>query len=103
MCEMRRRERDGQKAQLKEQIQQLNLQIEGTQAQEAAKGKELKLLAQELEGVRTLWKQNLVPISRVTTLERDSARMEGERSALVASLAQSRGRIAELELKIHQI
>lgn len=103
LFEMRRTARDGQKAQLREQIKQLNLQIEGTQAQEAAKGKELKLLAQELEGVRTLWKQSLVPISRVTTLERDSARMEGERSALVASLAQSRGRIAELELKIHQI
>lgn len=103
LFEMRRTARDGQKAQLKEQIQQLNLQIEGTQAQEVSKGKELKLLAQELEGVRTLWKQNLVPISRVTTLERDSARMEGERAALVASLAQSRGRIAELELKIHQI
>lgn len=103
LFEMRRTARDGQKAQLREQIKQLNLQIEGTEAQEAAKGKELKLLAQELEGVRVLWKQNLVPISRVTTLERDSARMEGERSALVASLAQSRGRIAELELKIHQI
>jgi HlyD family secretion protein len=103
LFEMRRTARDGQKAQLREQIQQLNLQIEGTQAQEVAKGKEIKLVGQELEGVRTLWKQNLVPISRVTTLERDSARMEGERSALVASLAQSRGRIAELELKIHQI
>lgn len=103
LFEMRRTARDGQKAQLREQIKQLHLQIDGTQAQEAAKGKELKLLAQELEGVRILWKQNLVPISRVTTLERDSARMEGERSALVASLAQSRGRIAELELKIHQI
>jgi HlyD family secretion protein len=103
LFEMRRTARDGQKAQLREQVKQLHLQIDGIQAQEAAKGKELKLLAQELEGVRTLWKQNLVPISRVTTLERDSARMEGERSALVASLAQSRGRIAELELKIHQI
>ncbi|WP_428677615.1 HlyD family type I secretion periplasmic adaptor subunit [Reyranella sp.] len=103
LFEMRRTARDGQKAQLREQIKQLNLQIEGTEAQEAAKGKELKLLAQELDGVRVLWKQNLVPISRVTTLERDSARMEGERSALIASLAQSRGRIAELELKIHQI
>ncbi|MDB5488281.1 MAG: type secretion rane fusion protein HlyD family [Reyranella sp.] len=103
LFEMRRTARDGQKAQLREQIQQLNLQIEGTQAQEVAKGKEIKLVGQELEGVRTLWKQNLVPISRVTTLERDAARMEGERSALVASLAQSRGRIAELELKIHQI
>lgn len=103
LFEMRRAARNGQKAQLREQIEQLHRQIEGTQAQEEAKGKELKLIAQELEGVRILWKQSLVPISRVTVLERDSARMEGERAALVAARAQSRGRIAELELKIHQI
>jgi HlyD family secretion protein len=103
LFEMRRTARDGQKAQLREQIQQLLLQIQGNQAQEAAKAKEIQLVAQELEGVRVLWKQNLVPISRVTSLERDSARLEGERAALVANVAQNRGRIAELELKIHQI
>lgn len=103
LFEMRRMARDGQKAQLREQIQQLQLQIQGTQAQEAAKAKEIQLVAQELEGVRVLWKQNLVPISRVTALERDSARLEGERASLVAAVAQNRGRIAELELKIHQI
>jgi HlyD family secretion protein len=103
LFEMRRTARDGQKAQLREQIQQLQLQIQGNQAQEAAKAKEIQLVAQELEGVRVLWKQNLVPISRVTSLERDSARLEGERAALVANVAQNRGRIAELELKIHQI
>ena len=103
LFEMRRAARNGQKAQLREQIEQLHRQIEGTQAQVEAKGKELKLVAQELEGVRVLWKQSLVPISRVTILERDSARMDGERAALVAQQAQSRGRIAELELKIHQI
>lgn len=103
LFEMRRTARDGQKAQLREQIQQLQLQIQGNQAQEAAKVKEMQLVAQELEGVRVLWKQNLVPISRVTTLERDSARLEGERASLTASVAQNRGRIAELELKIHQI
>lgn len=103
LFEMRRAARDGQKAQIREQIQQLQLQIQGIQAQEAAKTKEIKLLAQELEGVRVLWKQNLVPISRVTMLERDTARLEGERAALVANVAQNRGRIAELELKIHQI
>jgi HlyD family secretion protein len=103
LFEMRRTARDGQKAQLREQIQQLQLQIQGNQAQEAAKSKEIQLLAQELEGVRVLWKQNLVPISRVTALERDSARLDGERAALVANIAQNRGRIAELELKIHQI
>lgn len=103
LFEMRRTARDGQKAQLREQIQQLQLQVQGNQAQEAAKVKEIQLVAQELEGVRVLWKQNLVPISRVTALERDSARLEGERAALTANVAQNRGRIAELELKIHQI
>jgi len=103
LFEMRRTARDGQKAQLREQIQQLQLQIQGNQAQEAAKAKEIQLVAQELEGVRVLWKQNLVPLSRVTVLERDSARLEGERAALIANVAQNRGRIAELELKIHQI
>ncbi len=103
LFEMRRTARDGQKAQLREQVQQLQLQIQGTQAQEAAKAKEIQLVAQELEGVRVLWKQNLVPISRVTVLERDSARLEGERASLLAAVAQNRGRIAELELKIHQI
>ena len=103
LFEMRKAARDGQKAQLREQIQQLQLQIEGTQAQETAKSKEVKLLMQELESVRVLWKQNLVQISRVTALERDAARLEGERASLVAAIAQGRGRIAELELKIHQI
>jgi HlyD family secretion protein len=103
LFQLRRSARDGQKAQLHEQIQQLRLQIEGSQAQEAAKTKEIRILAQELESVRVLWKQNLVPISRVTALERDDARLEGERASLIAGIAQSRGRIAELQLKIHQI
>ena len=103
LFQMRRSARDGQKAQLHEQILQLQLQIEGSQAQEVAKAKEIRILAQELESVRVLWKQNLVPISRVTALERDDARLEGERASLVAGIAQSRGRIAELQLKIHQI
>jgi HlyD family secretion protein len=103
LFEMRKVAREGQKAQLREQIRQLQLQIEGTQAQEAAKAKEVTLLMQELESVRILWKQNLVQISRVTALERDAARLEGEKASLGATVAQGRGRIAELELKIHQI
>ncbi|UYN97196.1 MAG: HlyD family type I secretion periplasmic adaptor subunit [Enhydrobacter sp.] len=103
LFEMRLKARDGQKAQLREQVQQLQLQIQGTLAQETAKTREIRLLEQELDGVRKLWRQNLVPISRVTALERDAARLEGERAALAAGVAQNRGRIAELELKIHQI
>jgi HlyD family secretion protein len=103
LFDMRRGARDGQKAQLHEQIGQLRLQIDGTLAQEAAKAQEIAVLNRELQSVRQLWTQNLVQISRVTALERDAARLDGEKAALAATVAQLRGRIAELELKIHQI
>jgi HlyD family secretion protein len=103
LFEMRRSAREGQKAQLLEQIDQLRQQIAGSDEQVSAKTKEIDWNQQELGGVRGLWKQNLVPFSRVTTLERDSARLHGERGALTASIAQAKGRIAEIQLKILQI
>ena len=103
LFEMRHTARDGQRAQIREQIQQLHQQVEGVRAQLGAKSREVALVNKELEGVRVLWKQNLVPISRVTALERDVARLEGEQGSLVASQAMNRGRIAELQLKSHQI
>ena len=103
LFEIRQAARAGQKAQLVEQVDQLRQQIQGNVEQEQAKSKEIDWIQQELAGVRGLWKQNLVPFSRVTTLERDGARLEGERGALIASIAQARGRIAETQLKILQI
>lgn len=103
LFEIRRSSRDGQKAQLREQVAQLEQQIQGNKEQETAKAREIDWIQQELKGVRDLWKQNLVPFSRVTALERDGARLEGERGALVATIAQTRGRIAETRLKILQI
>jgi HlyD family secretion protein len=103
LFEIRQAGRAGQKAQLLEQVDQLRQQIQGNVEQETAKSKEIDWIQQELAGVRGLWKQNLVPFSRVTTLERDGARLEGERGALIASIAQARGRIAETQLKILQI
>jgi HlyD family secretion protein len=103
LFELRRSAREGQKAQLLEQIDQLRQQITGNEEQVAAKTKEIDWNQQELGGVRGLWKDKLVPFSRVTTLERDSARLHGERGALTASIAQAKGRISEIQLKILQI
>jgi HlyD family secretion protein len=103
LFESRRSSREGQKAQLREQIAQLEQQVQGNQEQEAAKAKEIDWVQQELKGVRDLWKQSLVPFARVTTLERDGARLAGERGALIATIAQTKGRIAETRLKILQI
>jgi HlyD family secretion protein len=103
LFEIRRSAREGQKAQLEEQVAQLTQQIQGNMKQEVAKVQEADWIQQELKGVRELWSKSLVPFSRVTTLERDAARIEGERGALIATVAQAKGRIAETQLKSLQI
>ena len=103
LFETRRKAREGQKAQLKERIGQLNEQIRGLDDQIRAKKREIELIYQELEGVRDLWRKNLIQITRVTSLERDAARLEGERGGLVSSIAQTKGKITETELQILQI
>jgi HlyD family secretion protein len=101
--DLRKVARAGQKAQLKERISQLGEEIQGLMGQIAAKKREVELITQELEGVRDLWRKNLIPIQRVTALERDAARLEGERGSLIAATAQTKGKISETELQILQI
>lgn len=95
--------RTGQKAQLRERITQLNEEIAGLSAQEKAKDQEIALVQNELIGVRELYDKHLVQISRLTQLERDSARLNGERAQYVASRAQAKGKITETELQIIQV
>jgi HlyD family secretion protein len=103
LFDLRRQARGGQKAQLKERRAQLQEEIKGYDGQAAAKQREVDFVHQELEGVRTLWQKNLVPITRLTALERDTARLEGERSQLSGMTAQAKGKIAEIELQIIQV
>lgn len=103
LFDLRHQARDGQKSQLKERSAQLQEEIKGYQGQVEAKKKEVDFIQQELEGVRTLWQKNLVPISRLTALERDAARIEGERSQLAGMIAQAKGKMAEIQLQIIQV
>jgi HlyD family secretion protein len=93
----------GQKDQLQQRIKQLNEQISGLTAQQDAKAKEMSLIDQELQGVRDLWAKNLVQINRLTSLEREAARLQGERGQLIASAAEAKGKIVETQLQIIQV
>jgi HlyD family secretion protein len=95
--------RTGQRSQLKERIVQLHEETTGYEAQIGSKIKQVEWITKELEGVNKLWLQNLIPYTRVTSLEREKERLEGERGQLVASIAQSKGKIAEIEIQILQI
>ena len=103
LFEARRTAIEGQRAQLTERVTQLREEIRGLEAQAAAKRKQTGFINQELEGVDRLYKQNLVPITRLTSLQREASRLDGEEGQLVASIAASRGKIAETELQIIQL
>jgi HlyD family secretion protein len=103
LFELRRTARLGQKQQLRQRIAQLQEEIRGLGAQQDAKTRETELIEQELGGMRELWKKNLIPLDKLTALERETARLQGERGQLVASAAQAKGKIAETELQVLQI
>jgi HlyD family secretion protein len=103
LFQLRRTERLGQKAQLQQRMKQLNEEIGGVEAQQSAKSQEMALIERELAGVRDLYARNLVQLTRLTQLEREVARLGGERAQLVAAAAQAKGKIAEINLQILQI
>jgi HlyD family secretion protein len=103
LFDLRRNARVGQKAQLRQRIEQLNEEIRGLKAQRESKEKEIKLIDREREGVHELWKQKLVPLTKLTQLEREATRLQGEAAQLIAQTAQVAGKISETELQILQI
>src|SRR5262249_3399820 len=101
--EVRAAARAGQRGQFTQRIGQLREEITGYEAQIVSKVSQIEWITKELAGVTELWQKNLVPYTRVTTLEREKARIEGERGQLIAAIAQSKGKITETELQILQI
>jgi HlyD family secretion protein len=101
--EVRHSARAGQRGQLNQRINQLRQEIAGYEAQIESKIDQSGWITKELKGVSELWQKNLVPYTRLTSLQREMARIEGERGQLLASVAQSKGKITETELQILQI
>ena len=90
-----RREAD----QISEQIAQAHNQIDGTEAQLLALRTQKDLIAQELTNVRSLLEKGLAQASRVSSLQREEARLSGEIGNLAATIAQLRGQIAAFDIQ----
>ncbi len=85
---------------LQSRVSQLGEEITGLDAQVASKTKQLELIAGELSGVQDLYDKRLVPLTRLTTLQRESARIEGERGQLMSAIAETKSKIGEAQLQI---
>lgn len=101
--ESRRTARETARTQLGEQVAQLESAIGGLVAQRGARESELKLIGEELKGVKELFAKNLAPIARVNALDRDRTRIEGERGKLIADIASARGSIAEKKIQMLRV
>lgn len=85
---------------LQSRVSQLNEEIAGLDSQVDSKSKQLELIAGELSGVQELYDKRLVPLTRLTTLQRERARIEGERGQLSSAIAETKSKIGEAQLQI---
>ena len=84
-------------------IKQLQEEIRGLTRSRTPRPRRCELIEQELAGHPRIVDEEPVPIDRLTALEREAARLQGERGQLIASAAQAKGKIAETELQILQV
>lgn len=103
LFDSRRTARAGQISQLRERIGQFKEEIQGLTGLQEAKEKEIAHIDEELSGVMVLWEKKLVPITRLKLLQREMARLEGERGQHRADIARAGGKISETELQILQL
>jgi membrane fusion protein, type I secretion system len=95
--------RQTQKELLGQQIEQLQQQIAGLDAQIRAKSIQRDLALTQLQSVQGLYDKRLVPLMRLTTVQGDIARLEGEQGQLVSAIAEARSKISEQKLQIVRI
>src|SRR5262249_40157172 len=80
-------------------VGQLEEQISGLAAQVKSKAAQQDLISGELEGVDSLYQKGLVPLTRKASLQREAARLDGDRGQAAAAIAEANSKISESELQ----
>jgi HlyD family secretion protein len=86
---------------LKQRAAQLEQERSGYQSQAAANEKQSQYVSLELQGLETLYKQQLVALPRLSAVAREAVRLEGERGQLTAMIAEHASKIEETNLQIN--
>lgn len=99
LFEARRASLAQEQRQRAEQQAQIERQIEGMEAQLAALGRQLELISGEVEDVRSLFERGLVQGRRLSELQREEARLQGEIGNLTALVAEAETRVSTLSIE----
>lgn len=92
----------GQIFQNRERIRQTRSEITSHEQQLEALRKQKEIVVRELDGVSGLAAKNLVPLQRLTQLQREEVQTDGNIGRALAEIAQAQAKIAEIELQISQ-
>lgn len=79
---------------------QIREQIAGSTAEIDSLKRQSTLIEEELVGQRKLLARGLAQASRVLALDREAARLDGQRGQMVAQTAQLKGQISEIEIEL---
>lgn len=78
---------------------QIEQQIAGITAEIDSKDAEIELIKGEMAGLQDLHERGLVPKTRIIALQRQAARLDGERKRLAADKARTDGRLDRLSVR----
>jgi HlyD family secretion protein len=95
----RKKALSSQKDLLQNNVEQYDKQLAGLQAQIEAKASQAALIENELGGVQQLFDKGLVPLTRLSTLKREKATLQGDGGQLEASVAETKTKIAQAMLQ----
>lgn len=93
----------GETALLEQRIEQLHAQIGGLETLQQTEQKRIDSLQRELQDFRRLQQSGYTDKLRLLELERDIAKLEGERASHLADLARTRMQVGETKLQILQL
>ena len=92
-----------QKRVLDQKAAELNQQINGFQRQIEASDEQHRLLGEELQGVQSLAAEGFASQNRVRALQRSQAELGGQRGQYAASIAQANEQVGESHLQSLQL
>jgi HlyD family secretion protein len=95
----RRKVQGEEDSQLAERAAQIENQIEGLTALQAATKTQIELLGREIEAQETLLAEGLTQLTRLLTPQRELARLKGSDSQVAAAISENRGKIAETNIE----
>ena len=101
--ELRRVDREGQKAQFRSRISQTQQQTIADEAQLEANRAQTTIVKAEVDDLRALFAKHLVDYQRLSEMERTLSQLQGSQGTLQSDIAQNDAKIAELQLMIEQV